>query len=128
VQISSAAGDFGLPGYAKPLRVGPVLGCRPQQFLFELLPVQLLLSNPGKKESPKRSPKKPSPKNAAALAINVEFSLPDDFHRRERLPAASPESWRTPSDFFKRLPRLLVRNYKSWMGKSTRGHRGKLRP
>jgi len=77
VQISSAAGELRLPGYAKPLRVGPVFGAAHNNF-FELLPVQLSFES-GKKEAPAK-PKKQLPKTtAAATADQLEFRFRDDF-------------------------------------------------
>jgi AsmA family/AsmA-like C-terminal region len=74
VQISSAAGELRLPGYPKPLRIGPVLGAAHNNF-FELLPVQLSLESP-RKEAPAK-PEKPSPKTTAA--DQLEFRFRDDF-------------------------------------------------
>jgi len=76
VQISSAAGELRLPGYAKPLRIGPVLGAAHNNF-FELLPVQLSFES-GKKEALAK-PEKASPKTAAATADQLEFRFRDDF-------------------------------------------------
>jgi hypothetical protein len=74
-QISGAAGELRLPGYAKPLRIGPVLGAAHNNF-FELLPVQLSLESP-RKEAPAK-PEKTSPKTAAATD-QLEFRFRDDF-------------------------------------------------
>src|SRR5713226_7404712 len=52
VQISSAAGELRLPGFAKPLRVGPVLGAAHNNF-FELLPLQLSLESSRKEATTK---------------------------------------------------------------------------
>jgi hypothetical protein len=78
VQISSAAGELRLPGYAKPLRIGPVLGAAHNNF-FELLPVQLSFES-GKKEAPAR-PEKNAPKTtvAATATDQLEFRFRDDF-------------------------------------------------
>jgi hypothetical protein len=77
VQISSAAGELRLPGYAKPLRVGTVLGAAHNNF-FELLPVQLSLESP-RKEAPAK-PEKTPPKIAVAVAMDqLEFRFRDDF-------------------------------------------------
>jgi len=78
VQISSAAGELRLPGYSKPLRIGPVFGAAHNNF-FELLPVQLSLESP-KKEFPAK-PEKNAPKTTvvAAPADQLEFRFRDDF-------------------------------------------------
>jgi hypothetical protein len=77
-QISSAAGELSLPGYAKPLRIGPVLGAAHNNF-FELLPVQLSLESP-KKETPAKPEKMPAKATvAAAAADQLEFRFRDDF-------------------------------------------------
>jgi len=78
VQISSPAGELRLPGYAKPLRIGPVLGAAHNNF-FELLPVQLTLEIP-RKELPAK-PEKNAPKStvAAAPTDQLEFRFRDDF-------------------------------------------------
>ena len=76
VQISSAAGELRLPGYAKPLRIGPVLGAAHNNF-FELLPVQLSLESP-KKEANVKAEKTP-PKTAPAAIDQLEFRFRDDF-------------------------------------------------
>jgi AsmA-like protein len=78
VQVSSAAGELRLPGYAKPLRIGPVLGAAHNNF-FELLPVQLSLESP-RKETPTK-PDKTAPKTAVAAttADQLEFRFRDDF-------------------------------------------------
>jgi len=78
VQISSPSGELRLPGYAKPLRIGPVLGAAHNNF-FELLPVQLTLETP-KKEAPAK-PEKNAPKTAIAGASTdqLEFRFRDDF-------------------------------------------------
>ncbi|HET6933030.1 MAG TPA: AsmA family protein [Candidatus Acidoferrum sp.] len=74
-QISSAAGELRLPGYSKPLRIGPVLGAAHNNF-FELLPVQLSMesSRKGKSEIP---PAKAAV--SAATLDQLEFRLRDDF-------------------------------------------------
>jgi hypothetical protein len=77
VQVSSAAGELRLPGYAKPLRIGPALGAAHNNF-FELLPVQLALESP-KKEAPTK-PEKNLPKTSVAAATDqLEFRFRDDF-------------------------------------------------
>src|SRR5258705_5278398 len=76
VQISSAAGELRLPGYAKPLRIGPVLGAAHNNF-FELLPVQLSFES-GKKEAPAK-PGTASPTTAAPTADQLEFRFRDHF-------------------------------------------------
>ena len=77
VQISSAAGELRLPGFAKPLRVGPVLGAAHNNF-FELLPVQLSLESPRKEAAAK--PDKSAAKTAAAASIDqLEIRFRDDF-------------------------------------------------
>jgi AsmA-like protein len=78
VQISSASGELRLPGYAKPLRVGPVLGAAHNNF-FELLPVQLSLETL-RKEPPAKSEKTPAKSSvAAAAADQLELRFRDDF-------------------------------------------------
>ena len=76
VQISGAAGELRLPGYARPLRIGPVLGAAHNNF-FELLPVQLSLESP-RKEAPAKPDKAPV-KTGAAVADQLEFRFRDDF-------------------------------------------------
>jgi hypothetical protein len=78
VQISSAAGELRLPGYAKPLRIGPVLGAAHNNF-FELLPVQLTLEIPGSDLPAK--PEKNAAKTSVATASGnqLEFRFRDDF-------------------------------------------------
>ena len=76
VQISSAAGELRLPGYVKPLRIGPVLGAAHNNF-FELLPVRLYFES-GKKEAPAK-PEKAPPKTTAATTDQLEFRFRDDF-------------------------------------------------
>jgi hypothetical protein len=78
VQISSAAGELRLPGYAKPLRIGPVLGAAHNNF-FELLPVRLTLEIPGSDlpEKPEKNAAKTSV--ATASANQLEFRFRDDF-------------------------------------------------
>jgi hypothetical protein len=76
VQISSAAGELRLPGFAKPLRVGPVLGAAHNNF-FELLPVQLSLASAGK-ETPAK-PDKAAAKATAAATDQLEIRFRDDF-------------------------------------------------
>jgi len=77
-QISGAAGELLLPGYAKPLRIGPVLGAAHNNF-FELLPVQLSLES-AKTGAPAK-PEKTSSKTtvAPAAADQLEFRFRDDF-------------------------------------------------
>jgi hypothetical protein len=78
VQISSAAGEVRLPGFAKPLRVGPVLGAAHNNF-FELLPVQLTLETP-KKEAPANPDRSPTKTTAAAASTDqLEIRFRDDF-------------------------------------------------
>lgn len=74
VHISSAAGELRLPGYTKPLRIGPVLGAAHNNY-FELLPVQLFL------ESPRgEAPTKPEKTSSKTTATNqLEFRFRDDF-------------------------------------------------
>lgn len=77
VQISSAAGELRLPGFAKPLRVGPVLGAAHNNY-FELLPVQLSVASTGKEAAAKAD--KPAAKTAAAPLIDqLEIRFRDDF-------------------------------------------------
>ena len=77
VQISSAAGELRLPGFAKPLRVGPVLGAAHNNF-FELLPVQLSLESPRKEAAAK--PDKSAAKTAAPASTGqLEIRFRDDF-------------------------------------------------
>jgi len=78
VQISSAAGELRLPGYAKALHIGPVLGAAHNNF-FELLPVQLSLESP-RKEAPTK-PEKPAAKATIATVATdqLEFRFRDDF-------------------------------------------------
>jgi len=70
VQISSAAGELRLPGYAKPLRIAGI-GAAHNNF-FELLPVQLSFES-GKKEAlakPEKhlqKPLLPPPINSSSL-------------------------------------------------------------
>ena len=78
VQISSASGELRLPGFSKPLRVGPVLGAAHNNY-FELLPVQLSVASTGKEAAAK--PDKPAAKTiAAAPSIDqLEIRFRDDF-------------------------------------------------
>jgi hypothetical protein len=77
VQISSVGGEVRLPGFAKPLRVGPVLGAAHNNF-FELLPVQLSLESLRKEAAPKLD--KPAAKTVAgATADQLEIRFRDDF-------------------------------------------------
>jgi len=78
VQISSAFGELRLPGYAKPLHIGPVFGAAHNNF-FELLPVQLSLEPPKKEALLK--PEKTSAKTsvAAAATDQLEVRFRDDF-------------------------------------------------
>jgi hypothetical protein len=78
VQITSAAGELRLPGYANPLHIGPVLGAAHNNY-FELLPVQLTVEPPKKDVSPKpeKSPAKTT--LAAPPADQLEFRFRDDF-------------------------------------------------
>ena len=77
VQISSAAGELRLPGYANPLRIGTVLGAAHNNF-FELLPVQLSLESP-RKEAPAKPEKTPPKTIVAAATDQLEFRFRDDF-------------------------------------------------
>jgi hypothetical protein len=76
VQISSVSGELRLPGYSRPLRIGPVLGAAHNNF-FELLPVQLTLESPRKEVSAK--PEKTPPKSGVASTGQLEVRLRDDF-------------------------------------------------
>jgi hypothetical protein len=77
-QISSPAGELRLPGYAKPLRIGPVLGAAHNNF-FELLPVQLSIESPGK-EAAAKTEKPPAKAGVSTATLDqLEFRLRDDF-------------------------------------------------
>jgi hypothetical protein len=78
VQISSAAGELRLPGFAKPLRVGPVLGAAHNNF-FELLPVQLSLESPRKEVAAKPDKLAAKTTVAAASTDQLEIRFRDDF-------------------------------------------------
>ncbi len=78
VQISSAAGELRLPGYAKPLRIGPVLGAAHNNF-FEMLPVQLSLESPKKEAGAKAEKAPPKTAVAAAATDQLEVRFRDDF-------------------------------------------------
>jgi len=78
VQVSSASGELRLPGYAKPLRIGPVLGAAHNNF-FELLPVQLSLET-SRKELPAKPEKTPAKSSVVAVAADqLELRFRDDF-------------------------------------------------
>jgi len=78
VQISSAAGELRLPGFAKPLRVGPVLGAAHNNF-FELLPVQLSLASPAKETATKSDKAAAKTSTTAASTDQLEIRFRDDF-------------------------------------------------
>ena len=74
VQVSSAAGELRLPGFAKPLRIDPVLGGAHNNY-FELLPVQISFQTL-KKETPPKTIKTPA---TPAATDQLEFRFRDDF-------------------------------------------------
>jgi len=76
VHISSPSGELRLPGYPKPVRIGPVLGAAHNNF-FELLPVQLTLESPRKEVSPELE--KTPLKTGVASTGQLEVRLRDDF-------------------------------------------------
>jgi hypothetical protein len=78
VQISSPSGELLLPGYAKPLRIGPVLGAAHNNF-FELLPVQIAMEAPRKNLAAKAEKSAPKTVAPGAASGQIEFRFRDDF-------------------------------------------------
>jgi hypothetical protein len=84
-EISSDGGELQLPGFAKPLRVGPVQGSTSKN-KFQLMPV-LVFFNSAEKDSlasVRAAKAKTSTDNASATPNQIEFRLLQDFpaHRR----------------------------------------------
>src|SRR5208337_3815810 len=76
-QVSGDGGELALPGFAKPLRIGQVLGAAHNNF-FELLPVQLTFE-PARKELPSKPEKTPAKLAAVVATDQLELQFRDDF-------------------------------------------------
>ena len=84
-ELSSAGGELRLPGFASPIRIGPVQGSTSKE-RFQLLPVHLFFDGAAKPSpsTSKAARNRPQPQDAASVQDQLEFRLFEDFVSHHR--------------------------------------------